>query len=176
MKSLLKTFCYCITRIFILTTIFLFLCHCDGHVPAPRLERPAVWLNEPIRDLDHKAKALVFLTNDCHACELFAPILNQFSATHHRKLDVIAIFTPNQARYGSMQAAKAYTSNRLHLNVPTILDKSTANFSNFDISVWPTLVLINKEGEITYRVYGVVNLEFLEKMLVLHLKRGHLFT
>lgn len=162
-----------IVRIFFFLLTALCLCSCSKPDKAPQLAEPLLWVNHdnpPIRS-DQKPTVLVFLTNNCSACEIFAPIMNQFAKDHANTLNVIAIFTPNNAAYASDKVARKYVTKNLKLTIPTIFDKQTRNFYNYQINVWPTLVLINRKGQMAYHVYGAVNKQYLDKLVVLHLDR-----
>lgn len=105
-----------------------------------------------------------FLTNECEACTQLLPIMQAIEQHYGSKISLIGIYTPSPSRALNQTEASHFIKT-LKINYPIIYDKDAELFSAYSASGWPTLILINKKGEIKKRIYGIKNYEFLNQVL-----------
>ena len=123
----------------------------DKPVPAPELEGGVAWLNTagPIRlkDLRGKIVVLDFWTLCCINCIHTLPDLAKLEKKYPNELVVIGVHTPkfpNERDTASIRKAIL----RYQISHPVVNDADRKISDAYEFSSWPTLVLIDPEGNL----------------------------
>lgn len=109
-----------------------------------------------------KALMLNFWASWCEPCQLEAPELNAMAVKYKNVLDIYGInvtsqdYKPNAERF-----IKKYM-----LSFPVMFDLKGKVFDKYNGAVFPTNVLIDKNGVITEIILGVLTPEELEKKII----------
>src|SRR5262249_39490126 len=137
-------------------------------VPAPELEGGTAWLNTagPLRlaDLRGRVVLLDFWTLCCINCIHTLPDLAKLEAKYGSALVVIGIHTPkfpNEKETESIRKAVL----RYEISHPVVNAAETMIWRRYGVRGWPTLVLIDPEGNARWLSSGEGHLERLDKMI-----------
>jgi thiol-disulfide isomerase/thioredoxin len=109
-----------------------------------------------------KALMLNFWASWCEPCQLEAPELNAMAVKYKEVLDIYGInvtsqdYKPNAERF-----IKKYM-----LSFPVMFDLKGKVFDKYNGAVFPTNVLIDKNGVISEIILGVLSPEELEKKII----------
>jgi DNA-binding beta-propeller fold protein YncE len=129
----------------------------DKKVPAPELDGGTAWLNtaSPIKlkDLRGRVVLLDFWTLCCINCIHVMPDLAKLEAKYPGVLVVIGVHTPkfpNEKKTESIRKAVL----RYELAHPVVNDANLAIWNRYSVNSWPTLVLIDPEGNYYGRIAG----------------------
>jgi sugar lactone lactonase YvrE/thiol-disulfide isomerase/thioredoxin len=135
-------------------------------IAAPELEGGTAWLNSagPIRLADLKGRVVLidFWTLCCINCIHTLPDLAKLEAKYPGVLVVIGIHTPkfdNEKNTESIRKAVL----RYEISHPVINDANMVLWKRYGVSSWPTLVLIDPEGNIHDAGSGEGHYEVLDK-------------
>ena len=126
---------------------------------APEL-RDDVWLNTkdntPLRLADLRGQVVLveFWTFECINCLHILPYVRQWYDTYHDQgLQVIGVHFPEfdyEANYDNLVAAV----KRLDVRFPVAQDNDAATWNAYGQHYWPTVYLIDKQGNIRYLHIG----------------------
>jgi DNA-binding beta-propeller fold protein YncE len=138
-------------------------------VPAPELDGGVAWLNSggPLslkNDLKGKIVLLDFWTLCCINCIHIMPDLAKLEKKYANELVVIGVHSPkfeNEKDSGSIRKAIL----RYQLEHPVINDANHKVWDHYDVEAWPTLVLIDPEGNIVGYTSGEGNYELLDTII-----------
>jgi len=129
----------------------------EKKVPAPELDGATAYLNtaSPIKlkDLRGRVVLLDFWTLCCINCIHTLPDLAKLEAKYPGVLVVIGVHTPkfpNEKKTESIRKAVL----RYEIAHPVINDANQALWDRYAVRSWPTLVLIDPEGNYYGRVAG----------------------
>src|SRR5437588_787688 len=118
-------------------------------IPAPELDGGSAWLNTagPIRLADLKGRIVLldFWTLCCINCIHTLPDLAKLEAKYPGVLVVIGVHTPkfdNEKKTESIRKAIL----RYEISHPVVNDANQALWRRYGVTSWPTLVLIDPEG------------------------------
>jgi thiol-disulfide isomerase/thioredoxin len=149
--------------------------------PAPELEGGVEWLNVggPIsmKDLRGKVVILDFWTFCCINCMHVLPDLKYLEQKYGKELVVIGVHSAkfdNEKETGNIRKAIL----RYEIEHPVINDANMTVWRKFQISSWPSLVLIDPEGNYCGVAPGEGNRELLDgvlgKLIAYHKAKGTL--
>ncbi len=128
-----------------------------GEVKAPEFPPDLDWLNthRPLRmsELRGKVVLLDVYASCCVHCMHVLPDLRRLEAKYPRELVVIGVHSP---KYHAEQETETVRRAILRYEIPhpVINDRSLRVWRAYEVRGWPTLVLINPEGEIVGRMSG----------------------
>jgi thiol-disulfide isomerase/thioredoxin len=126
-------------------------------VLAPELAGIEGWLNSPPLNLESLRGHVVlidFWTFDCINCLRTLPSIHKWHETYAADgLIVLGIHSPEfPFERDPNQVAAAV--KRLAISYPVALDGNHATWKQFGVSAWPTIILINRSGQIVLRHAG----------------------
>lgn len=149
--------------------------------PAPDLEGGVEWLNVAgpisLKDLRGKVVVLDFWTFCCINCMHVLPDLKYLEQKYDKELVVIGVHSAkfdNEKETGNIRKAIL----RYEVEHPVVNDANMTIWRKFQINSWPSLVLIDPEGNYCGVAPGEGNRELLDtvigKLLVYHKSKGTL--
>ncbi len=138
-------------------------------VAAPELEGGVAWLNSggPLsikKDLKGKIVLLDFWTLCCINCIHIMPDLAKLEKKYAKELVVIGVHSPkfeNEKETNSIRKAIL----RYQIEHPVINDANHRIWNQYGIDAWPTLVLIDPEGNMVGYTSGEGNYEVLDEYI-----------
>lgn len=134
-------------------------------VPCPELSGGLGWLNtaEPLelKDLRGKFVLLDFWTYCCINCMHILPELKKLEAAYPRELVVIGV---HSAKFEGEEDSKniAEAIQRYDIEHPVVNDARHAIWDRFHINSWPTVLLIDPEGNVVWGRSGEVEFKELD--------------
>ncbi len=136
---------------------------------APELEGGIAWLNTggPLslkKDLKGKIVLLDFWTLCCINCIHVMPDLTKLERKYPNELVVIGVHSPkfeNEKDTNSIRKAIL----RYQIEHPVINDADHKVWDRYDVDAWPTMVLIDPEGNIVGYISGEGNFDILDKVI-----------
>ena len=137
-------------------------------VPAPELSGGASWLNVSklltLADLRGKVVLLDFWTYCCINCMHIIPDLKKLEAKYPKELVVIGV---HSAKFQNEREAENIRQAILRYGIehPVINDSNLAIWQAYGARAWPTLVLIDPEGNIVGSDTGEGHYELLDKLI-----------
>ena len=137
-------------------------------VPAPELSGGAAWLNvsKPLTLADLKGKVVLldFWTYCCINCMHIIPDLKKLEAKYPKELVVIGV---HSAKFQNEREAENIRQAILRYGIehPVINDSNLAIWQAYGARAWPTLVLIDPEGNIVGSDTGEGHYEILDKLI-----------
>ena len=149
--------------------------------PAPELEGGVEWLNTggPIsmKDLRGKIVLLDFWTFCCINCMHVLPDLEFLEKKYGKEIVVIGVHSAkfdNEKETGNIRKAIL----RYEIEHPVINDANMIVWRKFNVKAWPSLVLVDPEGQYCGYVSGEGNRELLDtvvqKLIAYHKAKGTL--
>lgn len=138
-------------------------------VPAPELEGGVAWLNTagPLslkKDLRGKVVLLDFWTLCCINCIHVIPDLARLERKYANELVVIGVHSPKfDSEKDTASIRKAIL--RYQIEHPVVNDADHKIWNSYGVEAWPTLVLIDPEGNLLGEVSGEGNFELLDKVI-----------
>jgi len=137
-------------------------------IKAPELDGGTAWLNTagPLRlkDLRGKIVLLDFWTLCCINCIHIMPDLAKLEKKYPNELVVIGVHSPkfdNEKETESIRKAIL----RYELAHPVVNDSERALWNAYDVGSWPTLCMIDPEGNMVGFASGEGNYELLDKVI-----------
>lgn len=137
-------------------------------IPAPELTGGTAWLNVSrpltLADLRGKMVLLDFWTYCCINCMHIIPDLKKLEAKYPKELVVIGV---HSAKFQNEREAENIRQAILRYEIehPVINDSNFAIWQAYRASAWPTLVLIDPEGNIVGSDTGEGHYEILDKLI-----------
>ncbi|MBI4221859.1 MAG: redoxin domain-containing protein, partial [Planctomycetes bacterium] len=137
-------------------------------VPAPELTGGAAWLNVSrpltLADLKGKVVLLDFWTYCCINCMHIIPDLKKLETKYSKELAVIGV---HSAKFQNEREAENIRQAILRYGIehPVINDSNLAIWQAYGARAWPTLVLIDPEGNIVGSDTGEGHYEILDKLI-----------
>ena len=136
--------------------------------PAPDLSGGVAWLNTagPLKLSDLKGKVVVldFWTLCCINCIHIMPDLAKLEKKYPNELVVIGV---HSAKFENEKDTKSIKQAvlRYELAHPVVNDAEHAIWDRFGVRSWPTVVVIDPEGNLVGQVQGEGNYELLDKTI-----------
>lgn len=137
-------------------------------IPAPELTGGTAWLNVSrpltLADLKGKVVLLDFWTYCCINCMHIIPDLKKLETKYSKDLVVIGV---HSAKFQNEREAENIRQAILRYGIehPVINDSNFAIWQAYRASAWPTLVLIDPEGNIVGSDTGEGHYEILDKLI-----------
>lgn len=149
--------------------------------PAPSLEGGKAWLNTSgeisLKDLRGKIVLLDFWTYCCINCMHVLPDLDYLEKKYPNEIAVIGV---HSAKFDNEKDSENIRGAVLRYEIkhPVVNDASMTIWRKFSVHSWPTLVLIDPEGNYCGYVSGEGNREVLEtvieRLITYHKAKGTL--
>src|SRR3990167_342914 len=161
-------------RYLIFVTLFFYLAGIQvasaqkSRPPAPELAGGTAWFNvsEPLTlpDLKGKVVLLDFWTYCCINCMHIIPDLKKLETKYSKELVVIGV---HSAKFQNERESENIRQAILRYGIehPVINDSNFAIWQAYRASAWPTLVLIDPEGNIVGSDTGEGHYEILDKLI-----------
>lgn len=137
-------------------------------VKAPEFEPGLTWLNTDkaitIKELKGKIVLLDFWTLCCINCIHVMPDLEKLEKKYPNELVVIGVHSPkfeNEKQTESIRKAIL----RYEIKHPVVNDANSKVWKTFGVNAWPTIVLIDPEGNFVGYASGEGNYEVLDKVI-----------
>ena len=137
-------------------------------IPAPELAGGASWFNvsKPLTLADLKGKVVLldFWTYCCINCMHIIPDLKKLETKYSKELVVIGV---HSAKFQNEREAENIRQAILRYGIehPVINDSNLAIWQAYGARAWPTLVLIDPEGNIVGSDTGEGHYEMLDKLI-----------
>lgn len=113
--------------------------------------RPADWLNsKPTTIAANKGKVIVltFWTFGCINCKRTLPFWNDWAKRYAGKdVTVLSVHTPELDFERKPENVRAFLTEK-RIAFPVLTDNEYKSWKAFGVNVWPTTILIDKEGRI----------------------------
>lgn len=122
-------------------------------IPAPPFPRDMEWLNTKgpveLKDLKGKFVLLDFWTYCCINCMHILPELKELEHDYANQLVVIGV---HSAKFENEKDAKNIEEAILRYEIehPVVNDNNLKIWNNYSVSSWPTMYLIDPEGNVVY--------------------------
>jgi DNA-binding beta-propeller fold protein YncE len=136
--------------------------------PAPELDGGVEWLNTSgpisVKDLRGKVVLIDFWTFCCINCMHVLPDLEYLEKKYPKELVVIGVHSAkfdNEKETGNIRKAIL----RYEIEHPVVNDAEMVIWRKFGVSSWPSLVVLDPEGQYCGYVSGEGNRELLEKVI-----------
>jgi DNA-binding beta-propeller fold protein YncE len=141
----------------------------EKKVAAPEIDGGVAWLNSagPLslkKDLKGKVVLLDFWTLCCINCIHIQPDLAKLEKKYANELVVVGVHSPkfdNEKDTASIRKAIL----RYQLEHPVVNDADHKIWDRYEVDAWPTLVLIDPEGNIVGYVSGEGNYKLLDTVI-----------
>jgi thiol-disulfide isomerase/thioredoxin len=135
---------------------------------APSLDGGVGWINTAgpieLKELHGKFVLLDFWTYCCINCMHIMPELKKLEHAYPNNLVVIGVHTAKfDAEHDSKNIAEAV--QRYELEHPVVNDANQVIWNRYEVSSWPTLVLIDPEGYVVYYHAGETKADTLLEFL-----------
>ncbi len=106
---------------------------------------------EEVRLHNYRGKIvmLIFWKTWCEACKQELQEMTYVQEKYSNHLTILAI------NMGESKDAVRFFKRRLRLNFPVLMDQDLIISSNYGVIVWPTTILINKEGLVHWTGVGL---------------------
>ncbi len=137
-------------------------------IPAPELTGGTAWLNVSrpltLADLKGKVVLLDFWTYCCINCMHIIPDLKKLETKYSKELVVLGV---HSAKFQNEREAENIRQAILRYGIehPVINDSNFAIWQAYGAKAWPTLVLIDPEGNIVGSDTGEGHYEILDKLI-----------
>jgi len=135
-------------------------------IPAPELSGGIAWLNtaKPItmKELRGKVVILDFWTLCCINCIHIMPDLAKLEKKFPNELVVIGVHSPKFENEKDTESIRKAVL-RYELKHPVVNDAEMKIWRNYQVSSWPTVYVIDPEGNVYRGTTGEGNYDFLEK-------------
>jgi len=126
------------------------------NVPAPEIIS-STWINSsPLRmeDLRGKVVMVEFWTFGCWNCRNIEPYVKEWHKKYAKQgLVVIAVHSPEFSYEKAIDKVKNYVQEN-HISYAVPIDNEFRNWRQYRNRYWPTLYLIDKQGNIQYTRIG----------------------
>ncbi|HEV3344102.1 MAG TPA: thioredoxin-like domain-containing protein [Pirellulales bacterium] len=137
-------------------------------IPCPELAGGVGWLNTAgpleLKDLRGKFVLMDFWTFCCINCMHILPELKKLEAAYPRELVVIGV---HSAKFENEEDTKniAEAIQRYDIEHPVINDARHAIWNRFGINSWPSVLLIDPEGNLVWGRNGEVEFKQLDQVI-----------
>ncbi|HVX15300.1 MAG TPA: thioredoxin-like domain-containing protein [Pirellulales bacterium] len=137
-------------------------------VPCPELVGGTGWLNTAgpleLKDLRGKFVLLDFWTYCCINCMHILPELKKLEAAYPRELVVVGV---HSAKFDNEEDSKNISEaiQRYDIEHPVVNDSKHAIWERFGIRSWPTVLLIDPEGNLVWGQGGEVEFKTLDAVI-----------
>jgi len=142
---------------------------------APEIKnKTGKWINTDkeitLEDLKGKVTLIEFWTFGCYNCVNTLPYLNKwYDKYKSENFEMIGIHCPefdNERNFDNVKRSV----EELGIKYPVLTDNEFSIWQNYDVHAWPTIFLIDKNGEIRYKKVGEGKYDKTEDMIQTLLK------
>jgi thiol-disulfide isomerase/thioredoxin len=143
-----------------------------NRIPSPELTGGVGWINTAgpleLADLKGKFVLLDFWTYCCINCMHILPELKKLEKAYPNELVVIGV---HSAKFDGEQDSKniADAVQRYDIEHPVVNDAQHAIWDRFGVQSWPTMILIDPEGDVVWGNSGEVEFRMLDAVIKLGL-------
>ncbi len=127
-----------------------------GPVAAPEITGSR-WFNSKPLNLDKlKGKVVLveFWTYGCYNCVNVEPHIKRWYSRYHKQgLEVVAVHSPEFAHEKKAENVSAYLKKK-SIRYPVVMDNDFAIWRRYGNRYWPTVYLIDRQGQLRYRTIG----------------------
>lgn len=123
------------------------------------------WVGEPTTLAANRGKVvlLTFWTNQCINCKRTLPYWNHWAkkygaAGKSSDVAVVSVHTPELASERLLSGVQE-SVKRNGILFPVLTDNASKNWNAYNVQVWPTTILIDKQGRIRNRWEGELDWE-----------------
>jgi peroxiredoxin len=124
---------------------------------APELTQIDHWINsDGLKLAEQKGKVVVlhFWTFGCINCQHNLPYYNKWQADFsHDDVQIIGVHTPETSGEADPETVAAQVA-RLKIQYPVAIDTDGATWKAYENRSWPSVYVIDKQGQIRYRWEG----------------------
>lgn len=137
-------------------------------IPCPDLTGGVGWLNTSrpleLKDLRGKFVLVDFWTYCCINCMHILPELKKLEAAYPKELVVIGV---HSAKFENEEESKNISEaiQRYDIEHPVVNDANHAIWNRFGINSWPTVLLIDPEGNLVWGRGGEVEFKLLDSVI-----------
>jgi len=128
---------------------------------APEFHKSGVWINSnplTLKSLKGKIVLLDFWAFDCEPCiEAMPHVRELYRKYESRGLVVIGVHTPRTEDERNTTKLRAAVE-RLDMRFPVLSDSSEKIWKDYRCDVWPTVFVIDRNGEIRYSRGGATRI------------------
>ena len=141
---------------------------------APEFQKSGVWINSnplTLKSLKGKIILLDFWAFDCDPCiEAMPHVRELYRKYESRGLVVIGVHTPRTEDERNTTKLRAAVE-RLGIRFPVVSDNSEKIWKDYRCDVWPTVFVIDRNGEIRYSRGGATRIGDVEATIQSLLER-----
>jgi thiol-disulfide isomerase/thioredoxin len=127
------------------------------HRQAPELTGISQWIGSDgfkLADLKGKVVVLHFWTFGCINCQHNLPYYNKWQEDFAKKdVQIVGVHTPETSAEADATNVAAEVK-RLNIKYPVAVDSASATWKAYENRYWPSVYLIDKQGNIRYRWDG----------------------
>ena len=136
---------------------------------APDLNNNGKWINTgkelTLMDLKGKVVLLEFWTFGCYNCTNTLPYLKQWYDKYKSdNFEMIGIHCPEFDNERNFENVKSSVTD-LGIKYPVLTDNEFSVWKEYDVHAWPTIILIDKNGDIRYTKVGEGKYDKTESMI-----------
>lgn len=121
------------------------------------------WINTPndkpitLASRHGKVTLVAFWTFECVNCRNNMPAYARLLAKYRPKgVEMIAVHTPELPNEHDLDQIKAHIKE-FKIDYPVLVDNDATNWKRWKVDVWPSLAVIDQEGNIRYHWVGELN-------------------
>ena len=143
---------------------------------APDITNKGKWINTDkeltLEDLKGKVVLIEFWTFGCYNCTNTLPYLKDWYGKYKSdSFEMIGIHCPEFDNERNFENVKT-SVEELGIKYPVLTDNEFSVWRKFDVHAWPTIFLIDKNGEIRYKKVGEGKYDKTEDMIKSLLKES----
>lgn len=136
---------------------------------APEIKNKGKWINTDkeltLEDLKGKVVLIEFWTFGCYNCTNTLPYLKQWYEKYKSdQFEMIGIHCPEFDNERNFENVKTNVE-KLGIKYPVLTDNEFSVWQKYDVHAWPTIFLIDKNGEIRYKKIGEGKYDKTENMI-----------
>jgi alkyl hydroperoxide reductase subunit AhpC len=136
---------------------------------APDLKNNGKWINTDkelsMENLKGKVVLLEFWTFGCYNCTNTLPYLKEWYEKYKSEnFEMIGVHCPEFDNERNFENVKRNVIE-LGIKYPVLTDNDFSVWKEFDVHAWPTIILIDKKGEIRYTKVGEGSYEKTENII-----------
>ncbi len=126
------------------------------------------WINsEPLNwdKLTGKVVIVEFWTFECYNCKNVEPYIKTwYDKFHNKGFEIVAVHSPEFDRERDVNNVQEYVKDHA-ITYPVAIDNDFKIWRRFSNRYWPTMYLVDKQGNIRYRFIGEGNYLRIEKAI-----------
>ena len=140
----------------------------DKKRPAPDFDNE-VWINSPklsLNDLKGQVVLVEFWTFGCINCQNVQPSLKKLYADYSAKgLEIVSFHDPEFDYEKKLENVQAAVKDN-GVKYPVAIDNDFKTWNKYAVRAWPTMYLVDKQGQIRFSHIGEGNYDLIESAIV----------